>query len=121
MASVRYIVSDVGESVAFYRDALGFTVEMYPGPLFATLARGDLRLILSAPGAGGGGTAGGTPQPGGWNRIQIQADDLDALTLQLGHSGAAFRGKVVSGRGGRQILLEDPSGNLVELFEPAVA
>lgn len=119
MASVRYIVSDVGECVAFYRDRLGFTVEMHPGPGFAALSRGDLRLFLNAPGAGGAGTAGGTPQPGGWNRFQIETDDLDVLIADLRGAGASFRGEIANGKGGRQILLEDPSGNAVELFEPA--
>jgi catechol 2,3-dioxygenase-like lactoylglutathione lyase family enzyme len=118
MASVRYIVADVSESVAFYRDRLQFAVEMHPGPGFAALSYRDLRLLLNAPGAGGAGTAGGTPQPGGWNRIQIETDNLDAMTASLRHAGASFRGAVVTGRGGRQILLEDPSGNLIELFEP---
>jgi catechol 2,3-dioxygenase-like lactoylglutathione lyase family enzyme len=119
MASIRYIVSDVGESISFYRDRLGFTVDMHPAPGFAALSRGDLRLMLNAPGAGGAGKVGGTPQPGGWNRFQIQTDDLDALTRALGEAGASFRGDIVAGKGGRQLLLEDPSGNLVELFEPA--
>ncbi|WP_157015101.1 VOC family protein [Mesorhizobium xinjiangense] len=118
MVSVRYIVSDVGQSVAFYRDRLGFVVDMHPGPGFAALSRGDLRLLLNAPGAGGAGTAGGTPQPGGWNRFQIETGDLDKMTERLRQSGASFRGDIVTGKGGRQALLEDPSGNLVELFEP---
>lgn len=119
MASIRYIVSDVVESVVFYRDRLGFTVDLHPGPNFAALSRGDLRLLLNAPGAGGAGKAGGTPEPGGWNRFQVQTDDLDATTRDLRETGASFRGDIVDGKGGRQILLEDPSGNLVELFEPA--
>ena len=119
MVSIRYIVSDVGESVAFYRDRLGFRVDMHPAPGFAALSRGDLHLFLNAPGAGGAGKAGGTPQPGGWNRFQIETDDLEALTRELRETGASFRGDIVTGKGGRQILLEDPSSNLVELFEPA--
>lgn len=119
MVSVRYIVSDVGECVAFYRDRLGFTVEMHPGSGFAALLCEDLRLYLNAPGAGGAGTAGGKPQPGGWNRFQIETDDLDALIADLRGTGASFRGEIANGKGGRQILLEDPSGNVVELFEPA--
>lgn len=119
MASVRYIVSDVDKCVAFYRDRLGFRVEMHPGTGFAALALGDLRLFLNAPGSGSAGKAGGSPQPGGWNRFQIETDDLDGLIARLGGDGATFRGDIASGAGGRQILLEDPSGNLIELFEPA--
>jgi catechol 2,3-dioxygenase-like lactoylglutathione lyase family enzyme len=104
MASIRYIVSDVGESIAFYRDRLGFTVDMHPAPGFAALSRGDLRLMLNAPAAGGAGKAGGTPQPGGWNRFQIQTDDLDTLTRELGEAGASFRGDIVAGNDGRQVL-----------------
>jgi catechol 2,3-dioxygenase-like lactoylglutathione lyase family enzyme len=119
--SVRYIVDDVDAAVAFYRDRLGFEVRMQPGPGFAMLARGALRLLLNAPGGGGGAGQpmpdGSVPTPGGWNRIQLETDDLDALLATL--RGATFRNEVVQGRGGRQILLEDPSGNLVELFEPA--
>ncbi len=116
--SVRYIVHDVDAAVAFYRDGLGFSVDMHPGPGFAALSRGDLRLLLNAPGAGGAGTAGGTPEPGGWNRFQIEVDDLDAEIERLGGLGARFRGDPVDGRGGRQVLAEDPSGNLVEVFQP---
>lgn len=119
MVSVRYIVTDVAESVDFYRKRLGFTVDMHPAPGFAALSLGDLRLFLNAPGAGGGGEAGGNPKPGGWNRFQIEADDLDTAVQELRDVGAAFRGDIASGKGGRQILLEDPSGNVVELFEPA--
>ena len=119
MASVRYIVSDVGACVDFYRDRLGFKVEMHPGPGFAALSRGDLRLYLNLPGAGSAGKAGGAPEPGGWNRFQIETKDLDGLADKLRSEGAAFRGDIASGAGGRQILVEDPSGNVVELFEPA--
>lgn len=119
--SVRYIVDDVDAAVAFYRDRLGFEVRMQPGPGFAMLVRGGLRLLLNAPGGGGGAGQpmpdGTVPAPGGWNRFQLETDDLDATIASLG--GAAFRNEIVQGRGGRQILLEDPSGNLVELFEPA--
>ncbi len=120
-ASVRYIVDDVDASIAFYCDKLGFTEVMHPAPTFAMLQHGDLRLVLSAPsGQGGGGAAmpdGTRPQPGGWNRFQLQVDDLEARVAQLRAGGARFRNELVSGVGGRQILLEDPSGNLVELFE----
>lgn len=119
MIAVRYIVNDVDKCVVFYRDILGFAVEMHPGPGFAALTRGDLRLLLNAPGQGGAGVAGGAPEPGGWNRFQIATDDLDRLVTHLRSGGAAFRGEIVEGRGGRQSLLEDPSGNLIELFQPA--
>lgn len=116
---VRYIVNDVDAAVVFYRDRLGFSVEMRPAPGFAALSRGDLSLFLNAPGAGGAGTAGGTPEPGGWNRFQIDTDDLDALVAELREHDVSFRGDVVQGKGGRQILVEDPSGNVVELFAAA--
>jgi catechol 2,3-dioxygenase-like lactoylglutathione lyase family enzyme len=118
-ASVRYIVDDVDAAVGFYSEQLGFEVEMRPGPGFAALKRGDLRLLINAPGAGGAGEAGGTPQPGGWNRIQIEVTDLDARVEELERAGVRFRGGIARGRGGDQILVEDPSGNPVELFEPA--
>jgi catechol 2,3-dioxygenase-like lactoylglutathione lyase family enzyme len=119
---VRYIVDDVDESIEFFRDRLGFDEVMHPAPTFAMLTRGDLRLLLSAPGGGpGGGGAmadGEAPSPGGWNRIQLEVEDLDAKVAELRDSGAGFRNEIVEGVGGRQILLEDPSGNLIELFEP---
>ena len=117
-SSVRYIVDDVDAAVDFYRDRLGFDVDMHPAPGFAALTRGDFTLFLNAPGAGGAGTAGGRPAPGGWNRFQIQTDGLDALVDELRAAGVGFRGELVEGKGGRQILAEDPSGNLIELFEP---
>jgi catechol 2,3-dioxygenase-like lactoylglutathione lyase family enzyme len=117
MASVRYIVSDVGKCVDFYRDRLGFAVNMQAEG-FAALSRGDLRLFLNVPGAGSAGKAGGHPEPGGWNRFQIETKDLDTMLKPLRATGASFRGDVASGAGGRQILLEDPSGNVAELFEP---
>jgi catechol 2,3-dioxygenase-like lactoylglutathione lyase family enzyme len=120
--SVRYIVEDVDAAIAFYRDRLGFTEVMHPAPTFAMLDRGDLRLALSAPGgAGGGGQAmpdGTMPSPGGWNRFMLQVDDLEALVADLREAGATFRNEIVTGVGGKQILLEDPSGNPVELFQP---
>lgn len=119
MASIRYIVEDVEKSLAFYRDRLGFEVEMHPAPGFAALSRGDLKLFLNAAGAGRAGKAGGAPEPGGWNRFQIETEDLDGLIGELRAHGASFRGETAGGKGGRQILLEDPSGNPVELFEPA--
>jgi catechol 2,3-dioxygenase-like lactoylglutathione lyase family enzyme len=118
MAAIRYIVDDVERAIGFYRDLLGFAVEMHPAPGFAALSRGDLRLYLNAPGAGGAGRAGGAPEPGGWNRFQLEVGDLEALVGALRDSGARFRGDRVEGQGGAQILVEDPSGNVVELFEP---
>lgn len=123
--SVRYIVHDVAAAIGFYCQHLGFQEVMHPAPTFAMLARGDLRLVLSAPGGGpGGGQAmpdGRLPQPGGWNRFQLEVTDLDATVDRLRRHGARFRNDIVDGVGGRQILLEDPSGNPVELFEPARA
>lgn len=120
--SVRYIVNDVDEAISFYCQQLGFTEEMHPAPTFAMLARGDLRLVLSATGGGpGGGQAmpdGTLPEPGGWNRFTIEVSDLDATVQRLRTSGAHFRNDIVTGVGGKQTLLEDPSGNPVELFEP---
>jgi catechol 2,3-dioxygenase-like lactoylglutathione lyase family enzyme len=121
-ASVRYIVDDVDAAIAFYRDRLGFRIEMHPAPAFAILAKDDLRLMLSRPGgSGGGGQAmpdGEAPKPGGWNRIQIEVEGLEAVVARLRRDGARFRNAIVTGVGAKQILLEDPSGNLVELFEP---
>lgn len=118
MISVRYIVNEMDRCIEFYRDALGFSVKMHPAPAFAMLMRGDFRLLLSTPGGGGGGTAGGDPKPGGWNRFQIETDDLDGLCRDVQKSGAKLRGAIVQGIGGRQAVIEDPSGNPVELFEP---
>jgi catechol 2,3-dioxygenase-like lactoylglutathione lyase family enzyme len=120
--SVRYIVHDVDAAIGFYRDQLGFTEVMHPAPTFAMLARGDLRLVLSAPGAGpGGGQAmpdGRVPEPGGWNRFALEVEDLDGLVAALRAHGVRFRNDIITGVGGRQILADDPSGNPVELFEP---
>jgi catechol 2,3-dioxygenase-like lactoylglutathione lyase family enzyme len=121
--SVRYIVSDVEEAIPFYTEALGFAVDMHPGPGFASLSRGDLRLLLNKPGGGGGAGQsmpdGRQPEPGGWNRIQLDVPDLDATVATLKAGGYRFRNEVVVGNGGKQVLIEDPSGNCVELFQPA--
>ena len=123
--SVRYIVDDVDAAIDFYCGSLGFTEVMRPAPAFAMLSRGDLRLVLSVPGAGpGGGQAmpdGTLPAPGGWNRFQLEVDDLEALIADLHERGARFRNDLVTGVGGKQILVEDPAGNPVELFEPTRA
>jgi catechol 2,3-dioxygenase-like lactoylglutathione lyase family enzyme len=120
--SVRYIVRDVDAAIEFYCGQLGFNEVMHPAPTFAMLARGDLRLVLSAPGGGsGGGQAmpdGSMPEPGGWNRFQLEVSDLGSTVESLREAGTHFRNEIVEGVGGRQILVEDPSGNPVELFEP---
>jgi catechol 2,3-dioxygenase-like lactoylglutathione lyase family enzyme len=118
--SVRYIVDDVDEALAFYTDQLGFAVDMHPAPPFAMLSRGDLRLLLSAPsGQGGGGQElpdGRRPQPGGWTRFQLEVPDLPAEVERLRAAGVRFRSDIIHGIGGDQVLIEDPSGNPVELF-----
>jgi catechol 2,3-dioxygenase-like lactoylglutathione lyase family enzyme len=120
--SVRYIVTDVDAAIAFYCGQLDFEEVMHPAPTFAMLARGDLRLVLSAPGGGPGGGAampdGTSPAPGGWNRFQLQIGDLDATVQRLRNAGTHFRNDIIDGVGGRQVLIEDPSGNPIELFEP---
>ena len=118
MAAVRYIVADADAAVDFYSNVLGFEVEMHPGPQFAALVRDDLRLYLNQPGAGSAGKAGGNPEPGGWSRFMVETDDLDGMIARLRAKGARFRGDIAEGGGGRQILLEDPSSNVIELFEP---
>jgi catechol 2,3-dioxygenase-like lactoylglutathione lyase family enzyme len=122
--SVRYIVHDVDQAMAFYTELLGFHLQMHPAPTFAMLARGDLRLVLSAAGGGpGGGQAmpdGRVPEPGGWNRFSLEVADLAGMVEDLRKKGARFRNEIVTGVGGKQILLEDPSGNPIELFEPTL-
>jgi catechol 2,3-dioxygenase-like lactoylglutathione lyase family enzyme len=120
---VRYIVDDVDSAIDFYCTHLGFHEDMHPAPVFAMLSRGDLRLVLSAPGAPntGGGSAlpdGTTPKPGGWNRFAIQVGDLAGMVELLRAAGVRFRSEIIEGVGGRQAIVEDPSGNPVELFEP---
>jgi catechol 2,3-dioxygenase-like lactoylglutathione lyase family enzyme len=119
MASVRYIANDIDKSVDFYRDRLGFDVEKHNPGKFAQLRREDLDLFLNAPGAGSAGKAGGHPEPGGWSRFMIITKDLDAKIDELRQAGATFRGDIAEAAAGRQILLQDPSGNVVELFEYA--
>jgi catechol 2,3-dioxygenase-like lactoylglutathione lyase family enzyme len=121
--NVRYFVHDVDAAIAFYSERLGFDVDVHPAPGFAILSRHDLRLLLNTP-SGGGGAAqpmpdGRRPQPGGWNRIQLEVDDLTDQVETLRKAGARFRNEIVAGRGGKQILLDDPSGNPIELFESA--
>jgi catechol 2,3-dioxygenase-like lactoylglutathione lyase family enzyme len=119
---VRYIVNDVDAAIPFYTQQLGFELVMHPAPPFAMLSRGDLRLVLSAPNPGAGGGAampdGTIPQPGGWNRFAIEVEDIEATVAKLRASGAHFRNEIVNGVGGRQILVDDPSGNPIEIFQP---
>lgn len=119
--SVRYIVDDVDAAIAFYTQHLGFGVDMHPAPSFAILSRGDLRLLLSATTGPGGGAQpmpdGRKPEPGGWNRIQLQVSDLASEVETLRKAGVHFRNDIVTGIGGNQILLDDPAGNPIELFE----
>jgi catechol 2,3-dioxygenase-like lactoylglutathione lyase family enzyme len=121
---VRYIVNDVDAAVAFYCQQLGFKEVMHPAPTFAMLTRDDLRLVLSAPNPSAGGGQpmpdGRKQEPGGWNRFSIEVSDLAATVEKLRKAGARFRNDIVTGVGGKQILLEDPSGNPIELFEPIV-
>ena len=122
--SVRYIVDDVDAAINFYREHLAFTLVMHPAPPFAMLDRGDLRLLLSAPGGqGGGGQSmpdGTSPAPGGWNRITLEVSDLAATVRALRDAGVPFRSDIITGVGGNQVLIEDPSGNPIELFEPKI-
>ena len=119
--TARYIVSDVDRVIPFYTDMLGFKLDMHPAPGFASLSRGALQLLLNRPGAGGAGQAmldGQLPAPGGWNRIQIEVEDLEATVKKLKGAGGRFRNEIVTGNGGKQVLIEDPSGNPIELFQP---
>ena len=119
--SVRYIVVDVDAAIAFYTKMLGFQLDMHPAPGFARVSLGDLQLLLNRPGAGGAGQAmagGQLPAPGGWNRVQIEVGDIAATVERLKGAGGRFRNEIVTGNGGKQVLLEDPSGNPIELFQP---
>jgi catechol 2,3-dioxygenase-like lactoylglutathione lyase family enzyme len=121
--SVRYIVDDVEAAIAFYTGSLGFAVKAHPAPPFAILERDDLRLLLNDPSGGGGAaqtaTDGRNPEPGGWNRLMLHVDDLESVVADLRGGGAHFRTELAKGVGGSQILVEDPAGNPIELFEAA--
>ncbi|HEX7048796.1 MAG TPA: VOC family protein [Longimicrobiales bacterium] len=123
--SVRYIVDDVDAAIEFYCGLLGFEEVMHPAPPFAMLSQGELRLVLTAPGGGPGGGAampdGTLPTPGGWNRFAIEVSDIEETAGRLRAAGVRFRNEIVDGVGGRQVLVEDPSGNPVELFQPTIA
>ena len=121
LVSVRYMVDDVDTAIAFYTTHFGFTLLSHPGPAFADVVRGNLRLLLSGPASSAGRPMpdGRTPQPGGWNRIHSIVEDIAAEVEQLRSAGLTFRNDIVSGPGGRQILLEDPAGNPIEVFQPA--
>jgi catechol 2,3-dioxygenase-like lactoylglutathione lyase family enzyme len=123
MVSVRYMVDDVDDAVAFYTTLLGFDVLTNFAPAFADVARGNLRLLLSGPTSSAGRPMpdGAVPRPGGWNRIHLIVGDIEAEVTRLRDAGAPFRNDVLSGPGGKQVLIQDPSGNVVELFQPAVA
>jgi catechol 2,3-dioxygenase-like lactoylglutathione lyase family enzyme len=119
---VRYIVNDVDAAIAFYCQHLGFKEVLHPAPAFAMLTRGDLRLVLSGPNPSAGGgqpmADGRNQEPGGWNRFAVEVADIQATVEALRKVGARFRNEIVTGVGGKQILVEDPSGNPIELFEP---
>lgn len=118
--NIRYIVDDVNTAIDFYTKLLGFTVQMHPAPGFAALEHDDVQLFLNQPGAGGAGREmpdGTSPEPGGWNRIHLTVDDVGSLYDELKEKGASFRNEIIEGKGGKQVLLQDPSGNLIELFE----
>src|SRR5881392_1009919 len=121
LVSVRYIVDDVERAVDFYTTHFGFTVRSSAPPAFADVVRGRLRLLLAGPKSSAGRPMpdGRTPQPGGWNRIHFVVDDITAEIERLRSTGVSFRNDIVRGPGGQQILLEDPSGNPIELFQPA--
>jgi catechol 2,3-dioxygenase-like lactoylglutathione lyase family enzyme len=122
---IRYIVNDNDAAITFYCQNLGFREVMHPAAAFVMLARGDLRLVLSAPNpSSGGGQSmpdGTKPEPGGWNRFSIKVDDITSTVEKLRKAGAHYRNDIVTGIGGKQIILDDPSGNPIELFEPIIA
>lgn len=121
--SVRYIVSELEPALAFYTGHLGFEIELHPAPTFAMLRRGELRLLLSVPSTQGGGgqtlADGRLPEPGGWNRFQLEVEDLPGTVESLRRAGVQFRSDLITGIGGNQVIVEDPSGNPIELFQPA--
>ena len=121
LVSVRYLVDDVDEAIAFYTGLLGFELVARPGPPVADVRRGRLRLLLSGPDSSAARPMadGAKPGPGGWNRLHLLVDDLDAEVARLRDAGGQLRNEVVEGPGGRQVLVLDPAGNVVELFEPA--
>ena len=121
MVNVRYMVDDVETSIDFYTSLLEFELLTNAAPAFADVKRGRLRLLLAGPQSSAGRPMpdGRTPGPGGWNRIHFVVDDIDGEVARLRAAGASFRNDILTGPGGRQILLEDPSGNVVELFQPA--
>ncbi|MCZ6688793.1 MAG: VOC family protein [Planctomycetota bacterium] len=121
MAYVRYIVDDVEEAIAFYVSKLGFELEQQYGPAFAIVVRGDLTLWLAGPKASASRPMpdGAIPSPGGWSRFALIFDDLESFVSKLKNDGVKFRNDIVEGPGGKQILCNDPSGNVVELFQPA--
>ena len=121
MVNVRYMVDDVDASIEFYTKHLGFDLRMSAAPAFADVTRGHLRLLLSGPASSAGRPMpdGTKPGPGGWNRMHLVVDDIEAEVARLRQAGLSFRNDIVTGPGGSQILLEDPSGNVVELFQPA--
>ena len=121
LVNVRYMVADVESAVDFYTTHLGFTLRLNAAPAFADVVRGRLRLLLSGPASSAGRPMpdGARPEPGGWNRIHLIVDDIEGEVDRLRSAGVPFRNEIVTGPGGKQILLEDPSGNFVELFQPA--
>src|SRR5262249_27928426 len=122
MARVRYMIDAVPAAIAFYTEHLGFTLEFDASPAMAAIGRGQLHLLLSGPGSSGASQMrGGKPEPGGWNRIQVLVDDIEREVARLREAGVMVRSDVIKGVGGAQALLDDPSGNPVELFQPAVA
>lgn len=121
MATIRYLVNDVDRAIAFYTQQLGFKLEQQMGPAFATVSKGDLTLWLSGPQSSAARPmpGGRRPEPGGWNRLVLKVDNLPSLVATMKRAGIRFRNEIVTGPGGKQILLEDPDGNPIELFEPA--